>query len=175
MTRNRASPAGVTANHTNGVSWNPHTATTGALTSGGSSGGSAAAVAARIAPLAVTEDTGGSTRSPATQCGNFGYDPCEKLPYLCLAFPCPLLPQSTALNISSTACEYLPGQTGDEPLKQSSGAGRLGAAGHVTSTRTMATPGSRFGTTSSGSTPGRIATYCSVRNPTPTPPPLFAL
>ena len=32
-------------------------------------------MAAHIAPLAMTEDTGGSTRFPANQCGNFGYDP----------------------------------------------------------------------------------------------------
>ena len=46
-----------------------------ALTTGGSSGGAASAVAAYIAPLAISEDTGGSTRHPALQQGNFGYDP----------------------------------------------------------------------------------------------------
>jgi len=40
---------------------------------GGSSGGSAVAVAARIAPLAVAEDTWGSIRVPASMCGLAGF------------------------------------------------------------------------------------------------------
>ena len=42
---------------------------------GGSSGGSAAAVAARMAPLAVAEDTWGSIRVPAGWCGVAGLRP----------------------------------------------------------------------------------------------------
>jgi aspartyl-tRNA(Asn)/glutamyl-tRNA(Gln) amidotransferase subunit A len=42
---------------------------------GGSSGGSAAAVAARMAPLAVGTDTGGSIRCPAGLCGISGMKP----------------------------------------------------------------------------------------------------
>jgi len=42
---------------------------------GGSSGGSAAAVAARLAPLAVAEDTEGSIRVPAALCGLAGFRP----------------------------------------------------------------------------------------------------
>lgn len=42
---------------------------------GGSSGGSAAAVAARIAPLAIGEDTLGSIRVPAADCGVAGLRP----------------------------------------------------------------------------------------------------
>lgn len=62
----------VTANPASGHTRNPYSHR---LTVGGSSGGSASAVASYMCPLAVTEDTGGSTRVPASSNQNFGFDP----------------------------------------------------------------------------------------------------
>merc|ERR1719397_1763 len=62
----------VTANPASGQTRNPYNHK---FTAGGSSGGSASAVATYLCPLAVTEDTGGSTRLPAISNHNFGFDP----------------------------------------------------------------------------------------------------
>lgn len=45
------------------------------MIAGGSSGGSAVAVAARMAPMAIGTDTGGSTRIPPALCGIVGFRP----------------------------------------------------------------------------------------------------
>ena len=62
----------TSANLETGAVRNPYDLT---RSPGGSSGGSAAAVAARLAPLSVAEDTAGSIRVPAAQCGIVGFRP----------------------------------------------------------------------------------------------------
>ena len=62
----------TTNNATFGACHNPYDI---ARSPGGSSGGSAAAVAARLAPLAVAEDTLGSIRVPSAMCGLTGLRP----------------------------------------------------------------------------------------------------
>jgi Asp-tRNA(Asn)/Glu-tRNA(Gln) amidotransferase A subunit family amidase len=74
---------GKTNLHELSLGWTSNNATFGAVLNpydlsrspGGSSGGSAAAVAARIAPLAIAEDTWGSIRVPASFCGLCGLRP----------------------------------------------------------------------------------------------------
>ncbi len=63
---------GVTDSLLHGITRNPWNL---ARTPGGSSGGAGAAVAARIGPLAIGTDGGGSIRVPAALCGIFGLKP----------------------------------------------------------------------------------------------------
>lgn len=65
---------GVTTNKVYGVTRHPADAT---LTPGGSSGGCAAAVAARLAPLALGTDAGGSSRRPPAHVGIVGFKPSQ--------------------------------------------------------------------------------------------------
>mmetsp|Transcript_45358 Transcript_45358/g.145489 ORF Transcript_45358/g.145489 Transcript_45358/m.145489 type:complete len:622 (+) Transcript_45358:57-1922(+) len=62
----------TTANPASGVTRNIYDVR---FTVGGSSGGAASAVANYSCPIAISEDTGGSTRVPAACNQNFGFDP----------------------------------------------------------------------------------------------------
>lgn len=70
---------GVAVSPLHGVTRNP---VDKALTPGGSSGGPAAAVGARIVPLALGTDAGGSSRRPPAHVGVCGYKPTQDaVPY----------------------------------------------------------------------------------------------
>ena len=62
----------LTNNPTLGIAYNPYGR---GRTPGGSSGGNASALAARLVPLAIGADTGGSVRVPAALTGTVGFRP----------------------------------------------------------------------------------------------------
>jgi aspartyl-tRNA(Asn)/glutamyl-tRNA(Gln) amidotransferase subunit A len=86
---------GVTDSPLTGVTRNPWNLQ---KTPGGSSGGSAAALAARLAPLAIGTDGGGSIRIPASFSGVFGLKPSYgRVP----AYPLSYLPPTSGPKTSS--------------------------------------------------------------------------
>ncbi|HEX5541917.1 MAG TPA: amidase [Micromonospora sp.] len=72
---------------------------------GGSSSGAAAAVAARIVPLAIGTDTGGSVRLPAAWCGVLGFKPTFGT--VSTAGIVPLSPSQDTVGLLSTDVELL--------------------------------------------------------------------
>jgi Asp-tRNA(Asn)/Glu-tRNA(Gln) amidotransferase A subunit family amidase len=85
-----------------GKTRNPHDLR---CTPGGSSSGSAAAVAARMVPVALTTQTGGSTIRPAAYCGVIGYKPAfDRYPTAGLKY---LAPSLDTIGLHADTLEHL--------------------------------------------------------------------
>ena len=112
---------GATFNDVFGTTGNPWNTS---KNPGGSSGGSAAAVAARLSPIAVGSDTGGSVRQPAAFCGIVGLKPTygRVSRYGLLAFASSLDQISPLALTVSDAATLLQAIAGQDPCDATSAA-----------------------------------------------------
>jgi aspartyl-tRNA(Asn)/glutamyl-tRNA(Gln) amidotransferase subunit A len=106
---------GVTDTPLHGITRNP---VDPARTTGGSSGGPSAAVAARMAPLALGTDAGGSTRRPPAHVGVIGFKPTQDLvpygpgfdePVWGVSVICPIAREMSDIRLAMQVLADMPG------------------------------------------------------------------
>ncbi|WP_035749616.1 Asp-tRNA(Asn)/Glu-tRNA(Gln) amidotransferase subunit GatA [Glycomyces sp. NRRL B-16210] len=135
---------------------------------GGSGGGSAAAVAAKMAPLAIGTDTGGSIRQPGAVTGTFGAKPTygSNSRYGLIAFSSSLdTPGPVSRNALDAALlhEVISGHDPrdstsiDAPVPPVAEAARLGASGDLTGVKLGVVK--EFAEGAEAAEPGVIAAY----------------